>query len=58
MAVGLGEIPSMAPVKGVRVGSAGLGGRAEPRDDLALFELSPGSRWRPPLPGTGSAPLR
>ncbi len=44
MAVGLGEIGSMAPVKGVRVGSAALGGRTPARDDLALFELSPGSR--------------
>lgn len=44
MAVGLSEIVSMAVVKGVRVGSAALGGRKEPRDDLALFELSPGSR--------------
>ena len=34
----------MAPVPGVRVGSAALGGRHEPRDDLALIELAPGSR--------------
>ena len=44
MAVGLSGIVSMAPVKGVRVGSAALGGRPSPRDDLALFELAPGSR--------------
>ena len=44
MAVGLHGIEPMAPVKGVRVGAAALGGRREPRDDLALFELSPGSR--------------
>lgn len=44
MAVGLSDIEFMAPVKGVRVGSAALGGRTPPRDDLALFELSPGSR--------------
>ena len=44
MAVGLSDIEFMAPVKGVRVGGAALGGRTPPRDDLALFELSPGSR--------------
>ena len=44
MAVGVLDVVSMAPVKGVRVGSAALGGRTEPRDDLALFELAPGSQ--------------
>ena len=43
MAVGLPDSLSVAPVAGVRVSSAALGGRQEPRDDLALFELSPGS---------------
>ena len=44
MAVGLSGSLSMAPVAGVRVASAALGGRREPRDDLALVELAPGSR--------------
>lgn len=44
MAVGLSGALSMAPIGGVRVASAALGGRREPRDDLALFELSPGSQ--------------
>ena len=43
MAVGLTGDLRMAPLGGVRVGSAALGGRAQPRDDLALFELRPGS---------------
>ena len=44
MAVGLSGDLSMVPVAGARVASAALGGRGEPRDDLALIELSPGSR--------------
>ena len=44
MAVGLSGSLSMAPVAGARVASAALGGRRELRDDLALIELSPGSR--------------
>ena len=43
MAIGLEDVVSMPPIGGVRVGSAALGGRPRPRDDLALFELSPGS---------------
>ena len=44
MAVGLQQELSMMPVKGVRVASAALGGRRQPRDDLALFELSSGAQ--------------
>ncbi len=44
MAVGLSGDLSMTPVAGARVASAALGGRREARDDLALIELSPGSR--------------
>ena len=44
MAVGLSGNLSMAPVAGARVSSAALGGRREPRDDLALIELSSGAR--------------
>ena len=43
MAVGVPGAASVAEVKGVRVSSAALGGRRDARDDLALFELSPGS---------------
>ena len=44
MAVGLsGDINPM-PVAGVRLGSASLGLRSEPRDDLAIIELATGSR--------------
>ena len=43
MAVGVSDVVSMASVRGVRVASAALGERREPRDDIALFELSPGS---------------
>ena len=40
MAIGLPEELSLTPVGGVRLGTAALGGRAEPRDDLALLELA------------------
>lgn len=44
MAVGLsGEINPL-PVDGVRLGSASLGIRSEPRDDLVVMELGAGSR--------------
>ena len=44
MAVGLtGEVDPTA-VAGVRIGSASLGIRDEPRDDLVIIELAPGSR--------------
>jgi len=44
MAVGLSGEFEAIEVAGVRLGSAPLGLRSEPRDDLALIELSPGSR--------------
>lgn len=44
MAVGLSGEFEAIEVDGVRLGSAPLGLRSEPRDDLALIELSPGSR--------------
>ena len=34
---------SLAAVPGVRIGTAELGGRRTPRNDLALFELAPGA---------------
>ena len=43
MAVGLADRTPIREVGGVRVSSAALGGRTEPRDDLALFELASGS---------------
>ncbi len=43
MAVGLEAPGSLEPVAGVRIGTAALGARREPRDDLALFALGPGS---------------
>ena len=44
MAIGLPKSLNLSAVGGVRVGTAMLGGRSEPRDDLALIELEPGSR--------------
>ncbi len=44
MAVGLSGEVNPLPVAGVRLGSASLGIRAEPRDDLAIIELAAGSR--------------
>jgi glutamate N-acetyltransferase/amino-acid N-acetyltransferase len=44
MPVGLTAPVSLAPVAGVRVATAALGGRSKPRDDLALFEIAPGAR--------------
>ena len=43
MPVGLTAPVSLAPVAGVRVATAALGGRSRPRDDLALFEIAPGA---------------
>ena len=43
MPVGLKAPVSLAPVAGVRVATAALGGRSEPRDDLTLFELAAGA---------------
>ena len=43
MPVGLTAPASLDPVAGVRIGTAALGGRRTPRDDLALFELAPGA---------------
>ena len=43
MPVGLKAPESLAPVPGVRVATAALGGRGEPRDDLTLFELGAGA---------------
>ncbi len=44
MPVGLTAPVSLAPVAGVRVATAALGGRSRPRDDLTLFEIAPGAR--------------
>ena len=44
MPVGLTAPGSLAPVSGVRVATAALGGRSKPRDDLTLFEIAPGAR--------------
>ena len=43
MPVGLDAPRSLAAVAGVRIGTAALGGRSSPRDDLTLFELAPGA---------------
>ena len=43
MAVNLPEMGALAPVPGIRVGSAAAGIRYTGRDDLALFELAPGT---------------
>ena len=43
MPVGLDAPESLAAVAGVRIGTAALGGRGRPRDDLTLFELAPGA---------------
>ena len=43
MPVGLDAPVSLAAVAGVRIGTAALGGRSRPRDDLTLFELAPGA---------------
>ena len=44
MPVGLTAPTSLAPVAGVRVATAALGGRSRPRDDLTVFEIAPGAR--------------
>ena len=44
MPVGLTAPSSLAPVAGVRIATAALGGRGRARDDLALFEIAPGAR--------------
>lgn len=44
MAVGLSEEINPLPVAGVRLGSAPLGLRTQPRDDLTVIELAEGSR--------------
>ena len=43
MAVGYSKLPPLLPVAGVRLASAAAGIRYTGRDDLALFELAPGS---------------
>ena len=43
MPVGLTAPESLAAVPGVRIGTAALGGRRIPRDDLTLFEIAPGA---------------
>ena len=43
MPVGLTAPASLDPVAGVRIGTAALGARRTPRDDLTLFELAPGA---------------
>ena len=43
MPLGLDAPVSLAAVAGVRIGTAALGGRSRPRDDLTLFELAPGA---------------
>lgn len=44
MAVGLSAEINWNPVAGVRLGSAPLGVRSQPRDDLTIIELAAGSR--------------
>ncbi|MCP5150543.1 MAG: bifunctional glutamate N-acetyltransferase/amino-acid acetyltransferase ArgJ [Ectothiorhodospiraceae bacterium] len=44
MAVGLDGSLDLAPVAGVRVGGAELGGRKKPRTDLAIIELAEGTQ--------------
>lgn len=44
MAVGLSAEINPVPIAGVRLGSAPLGVRSQPRDDLTVIELAPGSR--------------
>jgi glutamate N-acetyltransferase/amino-acid N-acetyltransferase len=43
MAVGLKAPESLEPIAGIRVGCAALGNRAQPRNDLTLFELAEGA---------------
>ncbi|MDD9982051.1 MAG: bifunctional ornithine acetyltransferase/N-acetylglutamate synthase, partial [Gammaproteobacteria bacterium] len=43
MPVGLKAPASLRAVPGVRVATAALGGRSEPRDDLTLFEIAGGA---------------
>ena len=43
MPVGLDAPDSLGTVAGVRIGTAALGGRSRPRDDLTLFEFVPGT---------------
>ncbi|HEY5701098.1 MAG TPA: bifunctional glutamate N-acetyltransferase/amino-acid acetyltransferase ArgJ [Gammaproteobacteria bacterium] len=44
MAVGLEPAKELKSIRGVRLGCAGLGNRATPRDDLTLIQISDGSR--------------
>lgn len=44
MAVNLPPMGDLSPVSGIRVGTARAGIRYEGRDDLAVFELAPGSK--------------
>ena len=44
MAVGLGPLPSFYPVAGIRLGVASAGIKKPGRQDLVLFELSPGTQ--------------
>ena len=44
MAVGLSGDVNPLPIDGLRLGTAPLGLRSEPRDDLVVAELAPGSR--------------
>jgi glutamate N-acetyltransferase/amino-acid N-acetyltransferase len=44
MAVGISKEINPLPVAGVRLGSAALGVRTQPRDDLTVIELAEGSR--------------
>lgn len=43
MAVGLQAPAGVLPVAGIRIGTAALGGREKPRDDLTVMEIAPGS---------------
>ena len=43
MPVNLEAPRTLTPVRGVRIGAVSLGVRPQPRDDLTLFELAPGS---------------
>ncbi|GAB5453338.1 MAG: bifunctional glutamate N-acetyltransferase/amino-acid acetyltransferase ArgJ [Halioglobus sp.] len=44
MAVGNGELPQLAAIEGVRVGTVSAGIKVPGRDDLVLFEIAPGSQ--------------
>ena len=59
MPVGLTAPVSLAPVAGVRVATAALGGRGKPRHDHTQLEIAPRAPCaRRRSPATRSAPRR